>query len=204
MAVDGIAELPSAKAYVIDPENNRTALDIVSGENALEMTFRPTLAGNHLLTAEYDAGIYTVTGDGWQKGPKKNFSDVKSSHYHYQYAKSIAAVAGGGEKAADEVIGQELEIVPSGVGHYHVGDSIAFKVLYEGAALSTGTLTAASSIDSAASVDVAIPPDGMLSFTFDRPGHWMFKVRHTDPEKRKEGFFDEKVVTSVFTVMDVH
>ncbi len=204
MAMDGIADLPSTKAYVIDPDNNRTALDIVPGEKALKMTFRPTLTGNHLITAEYDAGIYTVTGEGWQKGPKKDFSDVKSSHYHYQYTKSIVAFAGSGEKAADKVIGQELEIVPFGFGHYHVGDSIALKVLYEGAALSTGTLTAAPSIDSGHSVDVAIPPDGRLSFNFDRPGHWMFKVRHTDPGKRKEGFFDEKVVTSVFTVMDVH
>ena len=41
MAVDGVADLSNAKAFVIDPDNRRNPLDMLPGENALEMTFRP-------------------------------------------------------------------------------------------------------------------------------------------------------------------
>lgn len=202
MAVDGIADLHHARAWVIDPDNHRERLEIAPGETALEMTFRPRLNGNHMLVAEYDAGIHTVPAAGGQKEPNKNFSGVGRTGHYYQYAKSI--ISGVGPNRVGEVIGQELEILPLGWRHCHVGDSIALKVLYDGQMLTTGTLTAVSSTDHGPGAAYAIPPHGWVTVTLDRPGHWMFKVRHVDPGKGKEGIFDEKVVTSVYTVMDVH
>lgn len=202
MAVAGIADLHHAKAWVVDPDNHRERLDIAPGETALEMKFQPRLHGNHLLVAEYDAGIHTVATAGWQNGSKKNGSDGRRSGHYYQYAKSI--ISGVGPNRVGEVTGQELEILPLGWRHCHVGDSIALKVLYDGQMLTTGTLTAVSSTDHGPGAAYAIPPHGWVTVTLDRPGHWMFKVRHVDPGKGKEGVFDEKVLTSVYTVMGVH
>ncbi len=163
LAKDGMADLHHAKAWVIDPDNHQKRLDIVPGETALEFKFRPTLNGNHMLAAEYDAGIHTVTAAGRPKGPAKDFSDVRRSAHHYQYAKSI--IAGVGPNRVGEVLGQELEILPLGWRHCHVGDSIALKVLYDGALLTTGTLTAVSSTEQGAGIDYAIPPQGWVHVT---------------------------------------
>ncbi|MFZ1986047.1 MAG: DUF4198 domain-containing protein [Desulfatitalea sp.] len=202
MAVDGVADVTAAQAVLIDPRNVKHRLEIAAADGGLIGTFTPTLEGNHIVAAEYDAGIYTVTEDGWHKGPKKDFINVKRSGYYYQYAKTI--IAGHGAINPTPTIGQELEIINTGAGHYHAWDTVVLQVLYDGAALSGGVVTAAVSGSKGNGIDVAIGMDGMTSITLDRPGNWMFKVRHADPRKGVEELYDEKVTTSVFTIMGVH
>ncbi len=203
MQIDGVADATNAKAVVIAPDTVKHDLVITALDTALTMVFQPTLSGEHLLAAEYDAGIYTITEAGWHKGPKKDFSNVKRSGHYYQYAKNI--VAGIGGNMASHLVGHELEIVPvDWRQHYHVGDVVALQVLYEGAALSEGVVTVAAGGEGGNGVDLPIGWDGMVKFAFQRPGNWMFKVRHTDLSKGVENMFDEKVITAVFTVMNVH
>lgn len=203
MQVDGLADALHAKAVVIAPDTARHDLVITAMDTALKMEFQPTLSGEHLVAAEYDAGIYTVNEAGWHKGPKKDFSNVKRSGHYYQYAKNV--VTGIGANMASHPVGHELEIVPvQWRHHYHIDDVITLQVIYEGAALSEGVVTVAVGGDGGNGIDLPIAWDGMMSFTFPRPGNWMFKVRHTDLSKGVDGMFDEKVITAVFTVMNVH
>jgi len=64
-------------------------------------------------------------------------------------------------------------------------------------------LTAAVSGNDGKGMESAIDADGMAAVSLDRTGNWMFKVRHADPSKGVEDRYDEKVITAVFTVMDV-
>ncbi len=53
-------------------------------------------------------------------------------------------------------------------------------------------------------VSATTDSDGIASIKLDKSGDWMFKVRHTDPDKGVEDRYDEKVITAVLSVMGVH
>ncbi|BBO89597.1 DUF4198 domain-containing protein [Desulfosarcina ovata] len=133
---------------------------------------------------------------------KKDYENVKRSGYYYQYAKTI--VPGHGVEASSQAIGQELEIIAMGDGHYHVDEAITLKVLYDGAVLAGGALTVAVSGDNGQGLETVLGADGTAIVPLDQPGNWMFKVRHADPAKGVDDQYDEKVITSVLTVMNVH
>ncbi|MBF0377479.1 MAG: DUF4198 domain-containing protein [Desulfamplus sp.] len=199
---DGEAQIDKIKAAVYTPQSKKVDLQVFNKNDDLIINFKPVLKGNYTVTAEYDAGIYTVTEDGWQRGPKKNYVNVKRSGYYYQYAKAV--ISGYEVEKASPVIGQELEIIPLNVGHYHVEDVIKLKVFYEGTPLADGILTAAVGGKHGKAVELPIDKDGMISVSLDIPGNWMFKVRHSDKSKSAEDEYDEKVITTVFTLMGVH
>jgi uncharacterized GH25 family protein len=139
---------------------------------------------------------------GRHKGPKSDYQNVKSSGYYYQYAKTI--ISGHGSKDLNTVIGHELEIVPIDFRHYHAGEEIGLQVMYDGAALPGAVITAAFSANEDDMAEVTTDSDGNALIKLDKSGNWMFKVRHTDPDKSIEGQYDEKVITAIFTVMGVH
>lgn len=201
MAKDGVADAKKVKAAVIN-SRKKEDLPVDTTDSCLAVKFIPDLETSHIVVVEYDAGIYTVTEDGWFKGPKKDYVNVKRSGHYYQYAKTIISVCGN--EKINPVTGQELEIIPAGIGHYHVGDTIELKVLYDGAALVNSALTAAVGGNGGKSIEAAVGADGTAAVFLDQPGNWMFKVRHADPSKGIEYRYDEKVITAVFTIMGVH
>ena len=202
MAIDGLADIEGVKAAVFDPVNKKHDLIADSGDGCLIVRFDPVNEGYHTVAVEYDAGIYTVTDEGWHKGPKSDYENVKSSGYYYQYARTI--ISGHGSKDLNPLIGHELEIIPLGFRHYHAGEEIQLKVLYDGAALPEAVITAAFSGSENDAVEVATDSDGIALIKLDRSGNWMFKVGHADPGKGVEDQYDEKVITAVLTVMGVH
>jgi uncharacterized GH25 family protein len=127
---------------------------------------------------------------------------VKRSGRYYQYAKTV--ITGDGIKGLNPQVGDELEIIPTAFGHHHTGDNIRLNILYDGAALKESTVTAAAGGIEGHEIEAATDADGMVSIKLDKPGNWMFKVRHADPDKGVEDQYDEKVITAVFTIMGVH
>ena len=202
MKVDGLAVVENVKATVFNKANEKCDLVVDAGDNCLIARFTPEVDGYHTVAVEYDAGIYTVTDEGWQKGLKKNYKNVKSSGYYYQYAKTI--ISGHGSKNLNPVIGHELEIIPVDFRHYHAGEEIQLKVLYDRAALIEGVITAAFGGSEGDAVEATTDSYGNALIKLDKSGNWMFKVRHADPGKSIEDQFDEKVITASLTVMGVH
>jgi uncharacterized GH25 family protein len=202
MAIDGLAEIESVKAAIFDPVNEKHNLAVDAGDGCLIVRFDPVNDGYHTVAVEYDAGIYTVTDEGWHKGPKIDYENVKSSGYYYQYAKTI--ISGHGSKDLNPVIGHELEIIPIDFRHYHAGEEIGLKVLYDGTALTKGVITGALSGSEGDAVEATTDSDGIALIKLDKSGNWMFKVRHADPGKGSKDQYDEKVITAILTVMGVH
>jgi uncharacterized GH25 family protein len=202
MKIDGVAVVENVKATVFDPANEKRDMVVDAGDDGLIARFIPVVDGYHTVAVEYDAGIYTITEEGWQKGPKKNYEKVKSSGYYYQYAKTI--ISGHGSKKLNPVIGHELEVIPIDFRHYHAGEEIELKVLYDGAELRGGVINATFSGNEGDGVEATTDSDGIASIKLDKSGDWMFKIRHTDPSKGIEDQYDEKVITAVFTVRGVH
>ena len=202
LKTDGVADAMNVKAGVFTGDNDMHPLPVETTDDDLRIRFVRDFAMPQIVISEYDYGVLTVNDDGWHRGPKKDYANVKRSGYYYQYAKTIVPGLGGGTPRP--AIGQELEIVATGESHYHVGDAITLNVLYDGAALAGGTLTIAVSGNDGQGFETDLGTRGTAVVTFDQPGNWMFKVRHSDPNKGVENLYDEKVITSVFTVMDVH
>jgi uncharacterized GH25 family protein len=202
MAIDGLADIEGVKAAVFDPVNEKHDLAVDSGDSCLVLRFDPVHDGYHTVAVEYDAGIYTVTDEGWHKGQKTDYENVKSSGYYYQYAKTI--ISGHGSKDLNPVIGHELEIIPIDFRHYHAGEEIELKIMYDGAALPRAVITAAFSGSEGDAVEATTDSDGISLIKLNKSGNWMFKVRHADPDKGSKDQYDEKVITAIFTVMGVH
>ena len=204
MAVDGMADIENVKAAVFDPANEKQDLAVDAGDDCLIVRFDPVLDGYHTVAVEYDAGIYTVTDDGWHRGPKSDYENVKRSGYYYQYARLIVSVGHGGPKALNSIPGHELEIIPVDFRHYHAGEAIELQVIYDGEALAGAVINAASGGYGIDAASATTDSDGIASIKLDKSRDWMFKVRHTDPDKGVEDRYDEKVITAVLSVMGVH
>ena len=204
MAVDGMADLENVKAALFDPESQKHDLTADAGDGCLVLIFDPVLDGYHTVAVEYDAGIYTVTDDGWHTGPKSDYENVKRSGYYYQYARLIVSVGHGGPKDLNSIPGHELEIIPMDFRHYHAGEAIELQVIYDGAALAGAVINAASGGDGSDAASATTDSDGIASIKLDKSGNRIFKVRHTDPDKGVENRYDEKVMTAVLSVMGVH
>lgn len=202
MAIDGLADIEGVKAAVFDPVNVKHDLTVGSGDGCFIVRFDTVKDGYHTIAVEYDAGIYTVTDQGWHKGPKSDYNNVKNSGYYYQYAKTI--VSGHGSKGLNPLIGHELEIIPLDFRHYHAKEEIGLQVLYDGKALAEGVITATFSGNGRDEVEVTTDSTGNALIRLDRSGNWMFKVRHADPVKGINDQYDEKVITAVLTIMGVH
>jgi len=204
MAVDGMADIENVKAAIIDPANERRDLAVDAGDGFLILRFDPILDGYHTVAVEYDAGIYTVTDDGWHIGPKSDYKNVKRSGYYYQYARLIIPAGHGGLKDLKSIPRHELEIIPVDFRHYHAGEAIELQVMYDSAALAGAVINAACGGDGGDAASATTDSDGVASIKLDKSGDWMFKVRHTDPDKGVEDRYDEKVITAVLSVMGVH
>jgi len=220
MKVDGKAVLENVKATVFDSANEKRDLVVDAGDNCLIARFTPEVDGHHTVAVEYDAGIYTVTDEGWQKGPKSNYENVKSSAYYSQFAKIILPVRWvpypGTREAANVILpaherkeykletGQELEIIPLEFRHFHVGHDITLKILYEGRVLQDAMIIATYSGLEGKIIETKTDAEGKATFKFEKEGNWFFKVRHSDPEKGVKDQYDEKVITAVLTVMKLH
>jgi uncharacterized GH25 family protein len=199
---DGVAEAEKIKAVVFTGDDDMQSLPVEATADDLRIRFVRDPTVPQVIVSEYDYGVITVNDDGWHRGPKKDFANVKRSGYYYQYAKTI--VPGYGIENPSRIIGQELEIVAIGKDHYHVDDAITLRVLYDGEVLAGGTLTVAASDNDGQGIETLLSEDGTAVVALDRPGNWIFKVRHADPAKGVDDQYDEKVITSVLTVMDVH
>jgi uncharacterized GH25 family protein len=202
MKIDGVAVVENVKATVIDPANEKRDMVVDAGDDGLIATFTPAVDGYHTVAVEYDAGIYTITEEGWQKGPKRNYKKVKSSGYYCQFAKTILPGHEPGEYKLET--GQELEIIPLDFRHYHVGDDIALKVLYDGRVLQDAMINATYRGREGEAIEMKTDAEGKAAFKLEKEGNWLFKVRHSDPEKGLKDQYDEKVSTAIFTIMGVH
>ncbi len=205
MRVDGTADIKKLKVFAVDSEGIRQEVELNKCEEEVIASFIPEKNEPYTLLAEYDAGIYTVTEDGkWYHGSKRNYKDVKDSGYYLLYAKIIVPVGHG--CAVEEynlAIGNELEIIPE-LKHFHVGDEITLKVLYEDKPLEAeinATFNSHNGKDYA--IKEKTDSKGKARIKLNKGGNWMFLVRHEDPDKGT-GDYDKKVITAILTIMNVH
>ncbi len=186
MKSERAVNVEKVKAIVFNPQNEKYDLDIDVGDRHLIIPFAPEHKGYYTIVVEYDGGILDLTH---APGPK----------YYCQYAKTIVTV-GHGSGEYELITGQELEIMPLNFKkHYHTGDKVAFQVLYEGAALPDEAVNAIC--DSCEeSIEMKTNSKGKATIELNTDGNWMFMVRHKDPEKGVKGLYEEKAMTTTFTV----
>lgn len=202
MKTDEILDVTKLNISTIDPDGIKREAELTASKKGISTSFIPEKDGLYTVLAEYDAGIYTVTKDGkWHKGSKKNYENVKNSSYYFLYAQ-IAIPVGHCHAAENIPIGNELEIIPK-IKHFHVSDEIALNVLYEGKPVKTevnATYSGFAGKDYA--VKTKTDSEGKVKIKLNKPGNWMFLVKHEDTDKGTEDY-DKKVIVSVITIMNV-
>ena len=195
MKVDGIADVDNVKAIVFDSANKKHDMVVETGDNCLIARFTPEDDGNHTVAVEYDAGIYSQFA--------KIILPVRWVPYPGT-REGIKVIPGHVRKEYNLETGQKLEIIPLEFRHFHVGHDITLKILYEGRVLQDAMIIADNSGLEGKIIEKKTDSEGKATLKFEKEGNWFFKVRHSDPEKGAKDQYDEKVITSVLTVMKLH
>ncbi|NVJ52836.1 MAG: DUF4198 domain-containing protein [Campylobacteraceae bacterium] len=78
-----------------------------------------------------------------------------------------------------KAVGHDLELIPTNdISKLHIGDTIAFKVLYKGKPLESGYITAKSAIAKNDNALFANVRKGKAKFVLTNFGQWMFTVKN--------------------------
>ncbi|AEG15562.1 Nickel transport complex protein, NikM subunit, transmembrane [Desulfofundulus kuznetsovii DSM 6115] len=192
--VQGKADPSRTKTWLISPAGNRIPLAVEVGEADLTAVFRPPETGVYTLLAEYDGKVWSIGSDGRHlRGPRADHPGVTivKAVYYYQYAKALVAVERDGPWPGPS--GAEFEIVPRPPAE----ERLEVAVLYEGRPVGEVKVQAFRSgnpLPHSTSTDA----EGVVSFPF-RDGKWMILASYSDPRKGAPGWYDERVLTAVFT-----
>ncbi len=201
---DGLADISRVRIKVYDPRRSVQRLTPYVDPNrttrALIASFTPEVKGPYNLLAEYEAGVWNRTKDGKHyRGPKASFEGTVYSAYYYGYSRALIPVGETPVEFSPELLNYELEIIPTLFRRFRVGEELVLHVLYEGKPLGGATMKViATGMEDL--FETEVDRDGLAQVSLDRPGIWKLLVRHADKSKGVEGEYDERVVTSVFTV----
>jgi len=199
MDVDGRAESCKLRNIkVIDPEGKEQNADLYlrpGMRDAYIVSFIPHRDGLHVLTAEYEGGVFTKTKDSriylkGQKGIEKP-RDVERSFYSYQYCKAIVPV-GEISDMHKEPLGHELEIIVTNPRIFHEGEEFELKVLYDGKPIEV-PVSVIRKGEGRERMKLETSKDG-TSLKLEE-GLWMLLVKYIDKEKRAEEYM-EKALTA--------
>ena len=131
--------------------------------------------------------IWNVIADGtWKAGVKRDYTDVKTSASYQMYAKIIFA-----DSEPPQVEQAMLEIMPD-KGKLCVDKDIGFTIKYEGRPLINKEVKMFCK-ESGEEIFKNTDSTGKVSVKINKPGEWMFLVRHKDGSKCVENEFDESV-----------
>jgi len=180
------------------------------GKPCYLLAFKLGKAGTYPIVLENNYGILNELESGdWVYGPKKYHKNVKESFYFYQYAKTIISVKELGQGSVK--VGNELEIIPSRIGHLHTNEVIELTLLYHGSPLPKTELKATYSEYPHSEKE---PPgfypftcttnsDGKAEFKLEGAGNWLFVVEYK-VEKGIVGEYDKKWLNATLLLPGVH
>ena len=189
MKIDGILDIEKVRAFVFDPQNKKSAMSVDKKEDYLIASFIVKTLGYHTVVAEYDIGVLDLPHPGFE-GPR----------YYCQYAKTTISV-GHESKEYNLIAGHELEIVPLNLRQYRVGDKVVLRVLYDQEPLPDAIVNAI--VRGGDTIERKTDVGGKATIELEKEGDWMFLVRHRDPQKIVKGEYNEKIITSTLTLMNI-
>jgi uncharacterized GH25 family protein len=139
---------------------------------------------------------WTQTEEGWFKGPKKDFKNVKFAGGFNMCAKRVISKTG---KPGD-CNKMPFEIMPC-CTRLSAGCKFRCRIHYEGKPVGEGIMCIAFRADAEDGIPVKTDKDGYAEFTLDRNGEYMILALHKDPTKSVEGEYDAESYESTYTVV---
>ena len=173
-AADSFRIMPMQSATLHKPDGSTVALNLKEEGNYLNAELVLDQQGDYFVTASREPAVYNPVMHGGEDSPQ----------LIYDYPKVI--IHAGVEENWDNVIGQELEIVPL-VNPYdlHVGDTFTAQLLYKGKPV-RGEYDAAHENESLHDPEEAqigeTDDDGMFSITINNPGMWLIQCAYSIEE----------------------
>lgn len=202
MQVDGLCRKDILKAYLIDPQGEKTDLAIGEADEAVyKLTFTPEQAGFYRPVVEAD-GITTVTVDGqYLSVPKKDCEFPLESAAFTQYASAIVPV-GHDLEGNVHAVGGNLELSPTYWKPWRAGDTIELLVTAKGSpAAGTEVALINGMAEGEEPVLKETDSEGKVSFTFAKPGLYLAMVRYADNDDSKEGYYDRRNYTATLFIL---
>lgn len=198
LKTDGSGERAKWKAYTIAPSGKRLLLPIKDGKDDLALiSFRAEEEGYYTVIVENNFGIGTKLLNGeFRRGARRDYDGVDWSAYYYQYAQVRLLV--GQPHGSAERTGCDLEICATLL----TPEQVRFEVLYLGMPLSGGRVEVTRASDETdeffASVELDDQGRGVVP-VLDRD-LWLFKVSHSDTERRSAGLYDRMQLAATVTL----
>lgn len=203
MQSDGLCRKELLSAYLTDPEGNRSDLAVDEhDERSYQISFTPEKDGLYQPVVVVD-GILTVTVDGKDLlVPKKDCEFPLESMAFTHYAKAVTPVGHDLEGELQEQ-GNALELVPLHWKPWRAGDTIRLRVDLKGtpAAETEVALIYEEAEKNEEPVLKDTDDEGIVTFTFEKPGHYLAMVRSVDSEDVKEGFYDRRSYTATLFML---
>lgn len=203
MKVDGLCRREILKAYLVDPNGQKSDLEIGDPEEiAYRITFTPEQAGLYRPVVEAN-GITTVTVDGqYLSVPKKDCEFPLESVAFTHYASVIIPV---GHDLEGEVqsVGGNLELLPTYWKPWSAGDTMDLQVKAKGspAADTQVALINGMAEDNEEPVLKEADSEGKVAFTFEKPGFYLALVRYADNDDAQEGYYDRRNYTATLHIL---
>lgn len=181
--------MPTDYANVILYDDNGRAEDpdreIVKKPHGWFFTFEDK--GADVYTLYVDSNSTWVTDEeGWHRGVKRDFSDIKYSGAFNMVAKRIISKDG---VDPGSVIHSALELIPE-KAVMAVGEPMRIRCLYEGSPLK-GARISCYMHDDEDMENTKTDDEGYFSYCPKRSGQAIFIAKHTDEGKNSDDEFDE-------------
>lgn len=138
---------------------------------------------------------WTVDEEGWHKGPKKDFKNVKFSGGFNMIAKRVISKTG---KVGDAK-GVELEIYPCAT-RVPAGTKVKMQVLYEGKPQADVDMVAYRA-DAEDGIKGKTDKDGKWEVVLDRNGEYMLYANFKDESKAVKDMYDCAAYESTYTIV---
>lgn len=203
MKVDGLCRKEILKSYLIDPNGKKSDLNIGdTEETAYKITFTPEQAGFYRPVVEAE-GITTVTIDGkYLSIPKKDCEFPLESAAFTHYSSAIIPV--GHDLEGDvQAVGGNLELMPRFWKPWRAGDTIELQVKVKGSP-APGTEVAliyGMDEDNKEPLVKEADSEGLVDFTFEKPGYYLAMVRYMDNDDVREGYYDRRNYTATLHIL---
>lgn len=203
MQSDGLCKKELLTAYLTDSQQNRSNLVVDDhDETSYKISFTPEKEGLYQPFVVVD-GTLTVTVDGkYLLVPKNDCEFPLEAMAFTHYAKAVVPV-GHDLEGELQAQGNTLELVPLYWKPWRAGDTISLRVDLKGtpAAETEVALIYGEAEKNEEPVLKDTDENGIVAFTFEKPGHYLAMVRYVDSKDVKEGFYDRRNYTATLFML---
>lgn len=197
MEPDGRAPKEYVNGIAMDKDGKALKVDVEETADGYRLSFKGNGNGPYTLYDETQPMIWNLINDGsWTAGPKRDFSNVKSSANYQQYAKIVFS-----QKEPSRLEQTELELVSDDL-EAKAGKEASFTLYYEGKPL-PGVKVKFFSKKDKVEIFAETDAEGRVSFVPTTADLWMALARYKDESKSSEDEFDETVFVTTLTMRAV-